>query len=484
MTAFMTWEHAAQAAAGNTSSSQQQGGCRGNYGSRGGDGARGANGGAAACVSNSGRNNGASSPPTRCGRGGGPAQGVASSNPEWKIGGSKHKKNAEPSQLQKMCRLEVEAREGTAANDTENDGNRHGTRTVLPTMRPTNTAEIILYLEANARVAEELGQTLDGAEKLRGILHARADNFRAEFGHDPPLRDATMKIRLKKGAAPVRSQPRRYLPNDLAFLDRHTASLLKYGLIYQNRRSRWASAPQIVKRMDQAVNPTTDPRMKLDTRSVKERTEQMPWPMPVLEVVLGKLEGVSQSVLCAGLVPGLLAAVPASRLSSAVLVLFAWLDDILGLAEDEDALLDVLDTDTVLKRFVTFGLTLHAKKCPFLSIEIKWCGRIVSGDGVRHYPDRIQGLAGMQLPTTAGGAAAVPVRGELDAPEYSLIPRITVKLYDALEHTEQRAGPRKKLNCHESGSNRSDVVRPKLAVWRRFGVVCSGWCPWHPNATA
>ncbi|GMF57840.1 unnamed protein product [Phytophthora fragariaefolia] len=66
MKEFMTWEHAAQAATGHASSSQQQGGRRGNNGGRGGEGARGANGGrgASAGVSNSGRNNGAGSPPT------------------------------------------------------------------------------------------------------------------------------------------------------------------------------------------------------------------------------------------------------------------------------------------------------------------------------------------------------------------------------------------------------------------------------------
>uniref|UniRef100_H3GD33 CCHC-type domain-containing protein n=1 Tax=Phytophthora ramorum TaxID=164328 RepID=H3GD33_PHYRM len=82
MKEFMTWEHAAQAAAGHTSSSQQQGGRRGNNGGRGGEGARGANGGRGVStgVSNSGRNNGAGSPPTRSGPGGGSAQGTASAS--------------------------------------------------------------------------------------------------------------------------------------------------------------------------------------------------------------------------------------------------------------------------------------------------------------------------------------------------------------------------------------------------------------------
>ncbi|KAE8992361.1 hypothetical protein PR003_g21169 [Phytophthora rubi] len=77
-----------------------------------------------------------------------------SNKPEWEHGGSTPEKKAEPSQLQKMCRPQVEAREGTVVSDAEDDGDRHTTRTALPTMRPTNIAEVILYLQAKARVAD------------------------------------------------------------------------------------------------------------------------------------------------------------------------------------------------------------------------------------------------------------------------------------------------------------------------------------------
>uniref|UniRef100_H3GD34 Chromo domain-containing protein n=1 Tax=Phytophthora ramorum TaxID=164328 RepID=H3GD34_PHYRM len=305
-------------------------------------------------------------------------------------------------------------------------------------------AEVILYLEAKARVAEELGLTLDGTAKLRGILHARADNFRVEFGHDPPVRVAPMKVRLREGAAPVRSQLRRYSPNDRAFLDRHTASLLKYGLIYKNHRSRWASAPRIVRKKGQDVDPTADPRITIDTRSVNERTEPMPWPMPVQEVVLeifGDLLGVS------------------------VLALLA---DILGFAEDDDALLDVLDT--VLERCEKFGLKLHAKKCQFFSREIKWCGRMISGDG---------------MPTTAGElqqflCAVNWMRQSI--PEFT---RITTKLYDALERAAQHAGSRKKLKLsrvrlEEVGWGEAEISSLE-AIW---GCLLRMVPLAHPKATA
>ncbi|EGZ07376.1 hypothetical protein PHYSODRAFT_403711, partial [Phytophthora sojae] len=124
----------------------------------------------------------------------------------------------------------------------EEDIERHETRTALPCLQPTNLAEVTRYLEAKVEIATRMGLTLDDCTKLRGILQMRADSFRLEFGHDPPVRVAPMQVRLKPGATPIRAQPRRYSPNDRAFLDRHTSTLMKHRLIYKNHRSSWASA--------------------------------------------------------------------------------------------------------------------------------------------------------------------------------------------------------------------------------------------------
>ncbi|GMF57839.1 unnamed protein product [Phytophthora fragariaefolia] len=312
-------------------------------------------------------------------------------------------------------------------------------------MRPTNIAEVILYLEAKVRVTEELGLTLDGAAKLSGILHTPADNFRVAFGHDPPVRVAPMKGRLREGAAP-----------------------------------------------EQDVDPTADPRMTINTRSVNERTEPMPWLMPVLEVVVGELEGskvffvldwfwgywqlplhpdsqelysfvTHRGIYTPTRVPmgatdavaycqGVVEEIFGDLLGVSVL---AWQDDILGFAEDEDALLDVLDT--VLECCEKFGLKLHAKKYQFCSREIMWCGRMISGDGVRHCPERIQGLVDMRPPKTAGElqqflCAVNWMRQSI--PEFT---RITTKLYDTLKRAAQHAGSRKKLKSGgDSGLFASD----------------------------
>ncbi|GMF37679.1 unnamed protein product [Phytophthora fragariaefolia] len=199
-------------------------------------------------------------------------------SPEWELG---HTASANPSEdsadtaLQRMCRLQVGTRDPPMPEDEADGIERHEIRTALPSMHPTDLKEVVKYLERKIEIAERMGLTLDGRAKLRAVMRVRVDNFRLEFGNDPPVRVAPMQVRLKNEARPVRAQPRRDFPNDRAFLDRHTAALLAHGLVYKNHRSRWASAPRIVRKREQDVDPTADPRMTIDTRIVNERTEPM-----------------------------------------------------------------------------------------------------------------------------------------------------------------------------------------------------------------
>ncbi|KAG3120579.1 hypothetical protein PI125_g1009 [Phytophthora idaei] len=102
-----------------------------------------------------------------------------------------------------------------------------------------------------------------------------------------------MQVRAKPGAHPPRAKSRYFSPLDRSFLDRQTSKLLEHGLVYINHRSRWASAPRIVRKKEQDTDPTVDPRMTIDSRRVNERTEPMPWSMPVLEVFIEELEGAT-----------------------------------------------------------------------------------------------------------------------------------------------------------------------------------------------
>uniref|UniRef100_H3H3G8 Integrase catalytic domain-containing protein n=1 Tax=Phytophthora ramorum TaxID=164328 RepID=H3H3G8_PHYRM len=171
--------------------------------------------------------------------------------------------------------------------------------------------EIVLCLEKKVEVATKMGLTLDGRA-------AQPD------------------------AQPVRAQPRRYSPND--------PSLLEHGFVFKNHRSRWASAPRIVRKREQNADPTADPRMTIDTRGVNERTDPMPWTMPVLEVVLGDLEGAK------------------------VFFVLDWFRGYwqLPLHPDSQELYSFVTHRgiyTPIRRCAAYDLKLHAKKCQFFATE-------------------------------------------------------------------------------------------------------------------
>ncbi|OWY99146.1 hypothetical protein PHMEG_00029910 [Phytophthora megakarya] len=65
--------------------------------------------------------------------------------------------------------------------------------------------------------------------------------------------------------------------------------------------------------------------------------------------------------------------------------LLIWIDDLLR---------------KVLTIYVKRGLKLNPRKCSFLLREVKWCGRVVSGQGVKHDPERIAGLISLPSPTS------------------------------------------------------------------------------------
>ena len=75
------------------------------------------------------------------------------------------------------------------------------------------------------------------------------------------------------------------------------------------------------------------------------------------------------------------------------------MDDVLGYGTTVEELLDHLEI--VLRRCKEFGLKLHPGKCNFFRKKLKWCGKIISAEGVAHCPIRIQGLVHMPTPQTA-----------------------------------------------------------------------------------
>ena len=48
------------------------------------------------------------------------------------------------------------------------------------------------------------------------------------------------------------------------------------------------------------------------------------------------------------------------------------------------------------------GVKLSPGKCQLFQTEVEWCGRLISADGVRHKPERLEAMKNFAKPTDAG----------------------------------------------------------------------------------
>ncbi|GMF55193.1 unnamed protein product [Phytophthora fragariaefolia] len=126
--------------------------------------------------------------------------------------------------------------------------------------------------------------------------------------------------------------------------------------------------------------------------------------------------------------------------------LLNWIDDLLGYVETPEELLRILRR--VLDICEEKGLKLNPKKCKLFMTEALWCGRVVSSEGVRHDPARIQALRDLPAGFTSAiyrvGAAAIYLRAEwmrMSLPAYN---ELTSPLSAFMEKVYAAAGRRKK----------------------------------------
>jgi hypothetical protein len=73
-----------------------------------------------------------------------------------------------------------------------------------------------------------------------------------------------------------------------------------------------------------------------------------------------------------------------------------WLGDCLLRTKTEDNLLATLNF--FFKQYQEHGLTLHASKCVLFATTVRYCGRLITEDGVRIDPKNMESLQTMQEP--------------------------------------------------------------------------------------
>ncbi|GMF27035.1 unnamed protein product [Phytophthora fragariaefolia] len=276
--------------------------------------------------------------------------------------------------------------------------------------------------------AKAKGTSIEFLDELQTILEETVDVIRLVLGGDPPVDIPPMRIKLKSEATPVRSRARRYSSAHREFLARHVKMLLDAGLCYRNPSSQWCAPPHIVPKGD-------GHRMTVDVREANKRVVPLVWSMSILEVEFDRLRGMkfyfsldffkgfwqfAVAVDCQEVYSILTedsvitptrvlmgGTNSVSYVQSTVQAMFGdlfdnglliWIDDLLGYADSPEELL------RILRRVLTIceekGLKLNPKKGKFFMAEALWCGRIVSGGGVRHDPARIQALRELPAPST------------------------------------------------------------------------------------
>lgn len=292
-------------------------------------------------------------------------------------------------------------------------------------------SELLSALKSRVEEARANGMSSQGCLHLSNLFNKYESIFRIRLGNSPPASVPPMRIRLKPDQTPIRVKARRYSAEQRAFMEQYADKLLEMDFAFIMPTASWQAAPLIV------VKPGSRSkyRMAIDLRPVNAATVKESWPMPHLESEMLDFVGstcfasldfvsaywqlplhpdsydlcgiVTPRVVLASkrVLPGLANAT--SYFQSTVEPLFAelrsslkaWLDDFNLHSADETGLLKTLERFFAI--CTKHGLYLSAVKSVFFSRSIRWCGRLISGDGYQLDPSRLAGLSNMHEPSTA-----------------------------------------------------------------------------------
>lgn len=347
------------------------------------------------------------------------------------------------------------------------------------------TADLRAQLDLLVKKAATNGLSKQNVSHLQQLLYSYEDIFRTEMTADNPVAVPPMKINIQKDSTPVRFKVRRYPVEQAEFLKAFIAKLETMNFIYRNPESTWASAPLIIPK------PSKERwRFTVDLRAVNKVTVPHIWPMPNIETELSRigshacyatidlchmywqfpldkdsqecqsfitpqgvytpkrvLQGQRNAVTyCQSTMQSILRPILESVL--------VWLDDLLMFAANEDALLNILEKFFRICR--QYNVKLHALKCDLFLKVVKWCGRIISTDGVKYDPRKLNALLELREPKCAADlqqflCAANWMRSCI--PEYA---KLTEPLHELLERAYKAANKRtkraiRKLDLHDLG---------------------------------
>ena len=279
----------------------------------------------------------------------------------------------------------------------------------------------------------EATPTLSKALPLPGDIQRQLDHmlekeYKGSFAADEKDLGTTdlVKMRIETGDTPPISQ--KYYPvadKHREWVNEEVKKLLESGII-RDSYSSWNAPIVIVGKKD------GNQRMCIDYRKLNLHTRKFVWPMPRIEDIFRKLHGakvftsldlksgyhhmvldkesIPKTAFTSELgryeytrVPFGLAQAPAyfQHLMFKVLegldFATAYLDDIIIFSETLEEHLQHLKA--VLRRLKAANLKMKMSKCKFFQGQADYLGHIVSAEGVRTNPEKVEAIIAMKAPT-------------------------------------------------------------------------------------
>ena len=225
---------------------------------------------------------------------------------------------------------------------------------------------------------------------------------------------------------PIRQRPYRTPFAQRPLVEQHIASMIDANVI-EPSTSPWASPIVIVPKKDGSK------RFCVDYRKLNAITTKNAYPLPCIDEILGVLNGVKYlscldlksgywqvamatedkpktafitheglyqfNVMPFGLTgaPSVFQNLMNNVLAGANTYAMAYLDDVIIFSRGsyEDHLEKIED---IFRRLSEAGLKLKLSKCSFLKQELEYLGHIVSPNGIRPNPDKVEAISKMESP--------------------------------------------------------------------------------------
>ena len=335
------------------------------------------------------------------------------------------------------------------------------------------------------------------------VLGPLFDTFRVRMCGDPPASVPPVTVQFVPGVRPVRHKPRRYSAEDSAYMRETMDELVRLGYVYKNNAAVWSSPAYPVPKPH--VSPTAPLRerfrMCVDLRGVNRVSLPMALPLPRLETIVERLGGhayvgsldvsngfwqlalaeqcqeqftIVTDIGCytpRRLIQGSLNGTgPFYQAMVDVLgdlldkCAVCYVDDVAIFAPTEAAFVDAYIA--VLTRLHAAGIRVAAGKVVFYAAQLRFCGRLFSGAGVRFDPSYIRAVAAMPPPVTAAQLASYIATinwARLAVPRFAELVRPLQDLLTAV------------LKSH-----------PSATKYQRQALVLegAGWGPQHSDAFA